>query len=37
MEGTFGSVVISSVAQDGKLVGEFDFGKMHGKFAARKK
>ena len=37
MEGTFGSVVISSVAQDGKLVGEFEFGKMHGKFEAKKK
>jgi hypothetical protein len=37
MEGTFGSAVISSVAQDGKLVGEFDFGSMHGKFVARKK
>ena len=37
MDGAFGSIAISAVLKEGKLVGEFDAGKMHGKFAAKKK
>jgi hypothetical protein len=37
MEGAFGSIAISGALKDGKLVGEFDMGKMHGAFEAKKK
>lgn len=37
IDGAFGSISISGVLKDGTLVGEFDAGKMHGNFAAKKK
>ena len=37
MDGAFGSVSVSGVLRDGTLAGEFDMGKMHGTFTARKK
>ena len=37
MEGGFGSVTISGALKEGKLVGEFDMGAMHGAFEAKKK
>ena len=37
IDSKFGSIAISGALHDGKLVGEFDAGKMHGKFAAKKK
>jgi hypothetical protein len=37
IDGSFGSISVSSVLHDGSLEGEFDMGTMHGKFAAKKK